>query len=173
VTPDAGTARAGPALRPVTAADRPFLLELYASTRADELAAVPWDEPTRTAFLAGQLALREAAYARDAPHTDRSVVLVDDQPAGRLDVDRRRDEIRVVDLALLPGVRGQGLGGRLLAALVTESEQRGVPLTLHVERHNPARRLYARLGFVVAEDLGVHLRLTRPVPARAGRPARR
>ena len=34
-------------------------------------------------------------------------------------------------------------------------------MTIHVERFNPALRLYERLGFSVAEDKGVYLLLER------------
>src|ERR1700730_5772466 len=43
--------------------------------------------------------------------------------------------------------RGQGVGGRLLSALLAEAARRGVGLCLNVRHDNPARRLYERIGF--------------------------
>ena len=84
------------------------------------------------------------------------------QPAGRLYVARWEDEIRIVDIALLPEFRGRGLGSALLADLMAEADAAGKPLSIHVETNNPARSLYDRLGFEVAEDRGVYLLMRRP-----------
>ena len=92
----------------------------------------------------------------------RDVVLVDGVPAGRLYVDRTADEIRVVDITLLPEHRGAGVGESLLEPILDEGDRDGLPVTIHVERHNPALRLYDRLGFEVVDDLGVYLFLRRP-----------
>jgi hypothetical protein len=51
------------------------------------------------------------------------------------------------------------VGGELLARLQARATTAGKPLSVHVERFNPALRLYQRLGFRVAEDKGVYLLL--------------
>ncbi len=84
-------------------------------------------------------------------------MLVDGQPAGRLYVARWDDEIRIVDIALLPGHRNGGIGTALLRDLMQEAEAAGTPVTIHVERFNPALGLYLRLGFTAIQDKGVHL----------------
>ena len=93
------------------------------------------------------------------------VILVDGEPAGRLYVLRGESEIRIVDIALLPEQRGNGVGSSLLRDLLAEADAAGKSVTIHVERMNPALRLYERLGFAVAEDKGVYLFLER-APAR-------
>jgi ribosomal protein S18 acetylase RimI-like enzyme len=90
------------------------------------------------------------------------VICVDGEPAGRLYVHRGPREIRIVDIALLPEHRGGGIGTRLLSELAAEADASGKSLTIHVERMNPALRLYERLGFALAEDKGVYLFLERP-----------
>jgi ribosomal protein S18 acetylase RimI-like enzyme len=67
-----------------------------------------------------------------------------------------------VDIALLPEYRGMGIGTRLLRDLISESEESGKPLSIHVERFNPALRLYERLDFRTVEDKGVYLLMERP-----------
>jgi ribosomal protein S18 acetylase RimI-like enzyme len=89
------------------------------------------------------------------------VILVDGKPAGRLYVHRRPSEIRIVDIALLPKHRGNGVGTRLLEDLLAEGDGAGKSVTIHVERMNPALRLYERLGFALGEDKGVYLFLER------------
>ena len=93
------------------------------------------------------------------------VILVDGEPAGRLYVLRGESEIRIVDIALLPEQRGNGVGSSLLRDLLAEADAAGKSVTIHVERMNPALRFYERLGFSVAEDKGVYLFLER-APAR-------
>ena len=149
-------------LRPVTDDDREFLRAVYRSTREAELALVPWDPATKAAFVAQQFDAQDRGWAGQRPDTVRHVVLVDGTPAGRLYVDRTDDEIRVVDISLLPEHRGLGVGGALLDAILDEGDRDRLPVTIHVERHNPARRLYDRLGFQVVDDLGVYLFLRRP-----------
>lgn len=147
-------------LRPVTDADGPFLLDLYASTRAAELAAVSWDDATLRAFLVTQLAAQDQAWRAASPDAAYDVVVVNGVEAGRLYVDRRPAEVRLVDISLLPAYVAQGIGGRLLADLVQEAHGRHVPVTLHVERHNRARHLYQRLGFAEEADDGVYVRMS-------------
>jgi ribosomal protein S18 acetylase RimI-like enzyme len=156
-----------PTLRPVTAQDRPFLARLYASTREEELAAVPFTPEQRAAFLDQQFDAQTRHYATAYVGASFDVVEVDGQDAGRLIVARRPGELRVVDIALLPEHRGRGLGTRLLQPVLAEADARGVPTTLHVETHNPAQRWYARLGFrPVGQEGGVHRLLERPPLAR-------
>jgi ribosomal protein S18 acetylase RimI-like enzyme len=75
------------------------------------------------------------------------VILAAGQPVGRLYVDRGEHEIRLIDIALLPEHRGRGIGGALIAELVAEAGAGGKTVAIHVEHHNPAKRLYERLGF--------------------------
>jgi ribosomal protein S18 acetylase RimI-like enzyme len=68
-------------------------------------------------------------------------------PAGRLYVHPRANEIRIMDIALLPEFRGQGIGTFLLKQILAEGKEQQKPVTIHVENFNPAMRLYERLGF--------------------------
>lgn len=161
-----GSRRAAVVLRSVEVTDRAFLVELYRSTRATELALFPFDGAMLDAFVAQQFDAQDRAWAADRPSTTRSVVLVDGRPGGRLYVDRTADEVRVVDVALLPEHRGRGVGTALLQQVIRDADAAALPVTLHVERHNPAGGLYCALGFQVVEDLGVHLRMERPPAGR-------
>jgi ribosomal protein S18 acetylase RimI-like enzyme len=152
-------------LRPVEPGDEPFLRRVYASTRAEELALVQWSEEQKAAFTAQQFAAQSAHYAQHYTGMSADVILLDGEPAGRLLVARWREEIRIVDIALLPEFRGRGAGSALLRALTAESDADGRQLSIHVERNSRALRLYERLGFSVAEDKGVYLLLER-LPAR-------
>ena len=147
-------------LRPATEADRAFFREVYATTRADELALLPWDDATKTAFVDHQFAAQSAHYAQAYPGATVDVVTVDGRDAGRLYVFRGAEEIRIVDVALLPEFRGSGAGSAVLTTLQEETRESGRFLSIHVERGNAARRLYERLGFVEREERGTHWYMT-------------
>lgn len=148
-------------LRPVTAADAAFLLQVFASTRADELALTGWPPAQCDAFVRQQAAAQARHYQAHWPQAEHTVITLhqDGQAhdAGRLWLDRRGDAVHVLDIALLPAWRGQGLGGRVLRRLMADAAAQGQALTIHVEAGNPARHLYDRLGFrPVGHPDGVH-----------------
>ncbi len=142
--------------RPIGDEDRPFLLGLYASTRADELAVVDWTEEEKEQFLGFQFGAQHDYYQEQFPEARFDLVLVDGTAAGRLYVDRREDEIRLIDIALLPDFRCRGIGGRLMGRVLDEAREAGLPVQIHVEQNNPAMRLYDRLGFRQVEEQGVY-----------------
>jgi GNAT superfamily N-acetyltransferase len=146
-------------LRPETAEDAEFLRALYASTRAEELAPIPWTDAQKRAFLDAQFEAQHSYYRDHFAGADFLVILVDGAPAGRLYVHRRADEIGLVDIALVPAIRNGGLGTELIRELLAESARSGVPVRIHVEHLNPARRLYERLGFRTLEDQGIYLHM--------------
>ncbi len=154
------------ARRPVEPGDEAFLYRVYASTRQEELAQMGWDETQKEAFLRMQFDAQSRYYEEHYRGAEFSMILSGGRPVGRLYVARWQEEIRIVDIALLPGHRGMGIGTRLLNDLISESEASGKPLSIHVERFNPALRLYERLGFRAVEDRGVYLLMERPPRAR-------
>jgi ribosomal protein S18 acetylase RimI-like enzyme len=144
-------------LRAAEPGDAEFLYRVFASTRTEELAAVPWPDDAKEAFLRMQFAAQDRWYHERMPDATYEVVVVGGHRAGRLYVDRREDEILIVDIALLPEQRRNGIGTGLLRELLAEADATDRRVTIHVERFNPARRLYERLGFTDAEDQGVYV----------------
>jgi ribosomal protein S18 acetylase RimI-like enzyme len=151
----------GVELRRAEPQDAELLFRIYASTRAEELAVVPWDDAQKDAFLRAQFDAQDRWYREHYAGATFDVVLVHGEPCGRLYVHRGETEIRIVDIALLPEHRGNGVGSSLLRDLIDDGERAGRRVTIHVERFNPALRLYEGLGFAVAEDKGVYLLLER------------
>lgn len=148
-------------LRPVRDSDRPFLLALFGESRSAEIAHAGWDEATSAAFVEHQFAAQDDHYRRNYPGATLDVVELDGEPAGRLYVHRGPRDIRIMDILLAPGFRGRGVGAALLRGLIAEATASGRVLSIHVERDNPARRLYERLGFTAVGEHGVHLLLQR------------
>ena len=145
-------------LRPIQAGDEAFLLHLCGTTRARELDATNLTPDERDAFVRQQFQAQTTYYGRHYPDANVDLILHNGTPIGRISVDRRPGEIRLMDIALLPGWQNQGLGGRLTRALLEEARASARKVTLHVEVNNPdARRFYQRLGFLVVEDIQTHL----------------
>lgn len=144
-------------LRPVTKGDEPFLLMLYGSTRQEELAQVEWGEGQKEVFVRWQFDLQRREYDARFPEARYEVILVDGEPTGRIWVGTDEDQIRLLDIALLPGFQKRGVGTILLERLIKEAAQAKKPLRHMVFiLNNNAHRFYERLGFVVIEDLGAY-----------------
>ena len=143
-------------LRPEQSADELFLMELYASTRKEELDLINWDANARAAFIKMQFKAMRRGYASMFPDGQFSIVMLRDLAIGRIVIQRGSDEIRLVDMALTPEMRCRGIGTRLLQSLQTEAQQIGKPLKLHVLIGNRAEHFYQRLGFQHAGDTSLH-----------------
>ena len=141
-------------LRPEEEADLPFVQSVYASTRAGEMERVPWPQPQKDEFVRSQFEFQRKHYKQHYGEAQFDLVLVDDALAGRLYVHRGPKEIRIVDIALLPEFRGRGVGRSLLETLQAEARTDGKILGIHVERFNPALKLYQQLGFQLAGEEG-------------------
>lgn len=135
-------------LRAATPDDEAFLLDVYASTRIDELAGTGWDDNQKLAFIRMQFLVRERTY----PQVDSRIILLNGRPVGRLMVDRNDDAILLRDIALLTEYRNSGIGSRLIEELLQEAAAAGKPVHLHVLAMSPAVRLYERLGFRSSGD---------------------
>lgn len=156
-------------LRPIADADQAFLQALYASTRADEVAQLPWDQASKDAFLAQQFSAQHGYYQNHFPSADFHLIERHGAPIGRAYLLWDASHLQIIDVALLPAYRGQGIGGDLLRQWLERADRHGFSVGLHVESYNPAQRLYLRHGFAVDGENGVYLKMRRP--ASGPRPA--
>ena len=154
-----GQAPSGPppvAFRPISRQDMEFLYTVYASTRTAELAVVDWPEAQKDAFLREQFNAQHRAYQDTYEGGDFLVILMNERAIGRLYVARWDKEIRIIDIALLPGYRNGGIGSGILTDILAEGARTAKRVTIHVEMFNPALRLYERLGFRRLGEHGVY-----------------
>jgi GNAT superfamily N-acetyltransferase len=148
-------------LRPASPAAADFLRSVFASTRASELSALGPAGPAADAFIRMQLEAQTRHYAAAYPDARDSIIEVDGEPAGRLIVNRAEDEIRVVEIALLPDFRRRGIGGELVRRLLDEADASRLPVRGHVIDGNEALRFWLGLGFETGAWDGAHVAIER------------
>lgn len=143
-------------LRPAADSDYDFMRRLYHSTRAEEMQHYPFDEAQKIEFLDQQFSAQFEHYRIHYPTCERNIIERDGLPIGRLWIDEWKDQIRLVDIALIPESRGSGAGTQLLHDVLARGAAAAKPVTIHVEAFNPALRLYQRLGFQHVDTNGVY-----------------
>lgn len=145
-------------LRWAETSDLPWLRMLYRHTRAAELAAVPWHESAKHAFLDSQFALQHHHYVTHFASGDFLIVQHASEPIGRLYLHQADEELHVVDISLLSTWQGRGIGSALLAQLQTLATERSLrAICLSVDRRNDAARaLYERMGFHIVSSQETH-----------------
>ncbi|WP_395688254.1 GNAT family N-acetyltransferase [Caenimonas koreensis] len=134
---------------------------MYASTREDELRIVPWPPEVKQAFLQDQFNKQHTHYLSGYPNALWLVLEHASEPAGRIYVEQTGSEIRLMEISLLPACRNAGVGTSLMNALLAHADLQGLPVTLHVEPYNPAKRLYQRCGFLDVETRGYYVLMQR------------
>ncbi len=159
-------AERGFSLRAANDDDLPWLRDLYASTRAEEMAPVPWPEIAKRSFLDQQFGLQHQHYLNHFGDADFLVIEHAERgPAGRYYLQRVAPEHLLVDISVFPSLRGSGIGTALIRQSQQDAAALGRGMRLHVQQSNPAaRRLYERLGFVADGTEGTH-RLMRWLPS--------
>ncbi len=142
--------------RPARDEDLPFLAHLYASTRWEEVARTEWPAEAQARFLAQQFDLQHRHYLQHYPETERLVLEQEGKPIGRVYVEETADMVHLIDIALLPELRGGGIGTAIIGDMLRQAAERRRKILLYVEKNNPVRGLYVRLGFVTTKDEGVY-----------------
>lgn len=144
-------------LRPVISGDNDFLREVYESTRAAEMALVPWTDEQRQAFIQHQFTAQQEHYAQSYPSATHDIILLNDRQVGRLYVARLEREIRIIDVTLLPAERNAGIGSYLIRQLLDEAKHTKRSVRIWVEDFNPSLQLFERFGFSRSEQQGIHV----------------
>ncbi len=147
--------------RPVTTNDLLFLRDLYADTRANEMAQTAWDQEEIQRFLTLQFQLQHQYYQEHFASANFMMIEADGQPIGRLywQASDSDGQLRIIDIALIAQKRAQGIGSRIIRDLMAQAAAGHKGVTLHVENYNPALVLYHRLGFKKTGSTGVYFRM--------------
>jgi GNAT superfamily N-acetyltransferase len=146
-------------LRNALAEDETFLREVYACTRAQELVMVPWNDERREAFLRMQFDAQHSYYRAQFPEASYEIILQEAEPIGRFYVHRTEEDIRVLDITILPNYRKGGIGTWLIQELLAEGARTGSPVSIWVEHFNSSLTLFERLGFSRIQEDGYNFLL--------------
>lgn len=141
--------------RPVELGDASYLLELYASTRRAEMDVVPWTEQQKTDFVQMQFTAQKTDYESRFPGALHSILYVDGRRVGRIWIDKRPDEVRLLDITIHPSEQNKGIG----SAVIEDMQSKATTALRHsVYKVNQAARLfYERHGFAVIEDFEAYV----------------
>lgn len=153
--------------RPVTDSDHAFLLDLYASTRAAELALTPWTAEQKTQFVIMQFQAQMTGYRDCYPQAVQEIITAGGRAAGRLYLSQEAGRLHILDITVAPELRNAGIGSAVLREILEEGRDQNKAVTIYVESFNPSLRLFLRLGFQVISQDSFQLLLERP----ASRPA--
>ncbi len=141
-------------MRPASAEDEAFLLELFAAGKREEFAAACVPGMQAQMLMEIQYRGRKMTYTAQYPDAEDWILLDEhEMPVGRLLLHRQETRWRIVDVAVVAAQRGRGLGSRVLRECQARCAKAGANLELSVTPTNVARRLYERLGFcALSED---------------------
>lgn len=148
-------------LRQAEEKDNLFIQKVYRTTREDELNLTNWPESQKQAFIMMQSMAQLAEYKKNYPGAAFQMIIYKKKPAGRFYTWENDNEIRLIDITLLPLFRGKGIGTHLLQELIKRSNKVNKKISLHVEPGNPALQLYKRLGLVYIKNNGRHYYMER------------
>ena len=143
-------------LRPVAPEDEAFLVSVYGSTREQELAMVPWTEEQRHAFVKFQYAAQLNFYRSEYPNSEHYIILADGEPVGRLFIDRREAQIRILDITILTRHRGRGIGAPVIRRVMDEAAAAGKSVGVNLDLYSTSQRAFERLGFQPTEKTDSH-----------------
>jgi RimJ/RimL family protein N-acetyltransferase len=147
-------------LSPITTSDATFLSALYNTTREDEMAVVPWTEEQKLAFLEAQFQAQHRHYTTEYPTGSFQIIKSDSENIGRLYICELDDEIRIIDISIMPEHRGNGIGGKIVSDILRDAAK---AVTIYLESFNPSQTFFKRLGFEPISDEGMYQLWQRPV----------
>lgn len=144
-------------LRPICLPDDMGLLfEIFVSTRDDILNLPAWTDNEKLQFLQNQFILQHNAYIGGYKNPEFMIIRIDGEDAGRLYLEHREKDIRIIDIATLPAFRNKGAGSSVMRDILNLSDSESKSVSIHVEKSNPAMNWYKRLGFKKIEDIDVY-----------------
>jgi ribosomal protein S18 acetylase RimI-like enzyme len=144
--------------RPATPEDEPFVMELYGITlrRQMPLDVLGLPPEQLAAVLEHQYRAMMLHYNSNYPWAEISIVMRDGIDVGRLIIIEFENEVRLGDLMILPEHQNNGICTYIMRKYVAKGIETNRKIRLHVEKPNPAVKLYERERFEIIEDLHSH-----------------
>ncbi len=143
-------------LVPVCDADEDFLNELYAATRAEEMAVVPWSDEQKRTFLNAQFEAQTLYYREQYPNASFDIVKVGGKPIGRFYRAELVDEIRIIDLYLLPEHFDRAIYIKLIETVLLQGDAANKPVQIYLESFSASTEIFASMGFQLIGEHGIY-----------------
>ncbi len=140
----------------ISDSDKSFLVELYASTRSEEMALVPWNNEQKETFLQMQFEAQNQYYRERYPNASFDLIKLEDNPVGRLYVAELADEIRIIDLTFLPAHFNPEIFVALIGEILQKGAQVGKPVRIYLENYSPQTEIFVRWGFQKIDEQGIY-----------------
>jgi len=145
-------------MRPERADDEAFRYRLFCDSRQPEFALLPRELYERV--MQHQFHAQTVSYRNEFSQARFDIIEHAGRPIGRIVIDRPGDMVHIVDQAIIPELRGRGIGTAVMRSLMDEAAARGLPVRLKVASSNdPSMRLYVRLGFVPIQSVPLYIEL--------------
>jgi ribosomal protein S18 acetylase RimI-like enzyme len=147
-------------LRPERCSDRDFRYALFCDSRLPEWEPVRLQPALFEQLMQQQFHAQTVSYLSFFPKARFDIIELGAEPIGRIVVDRSGTMVHIVDQAIVPRQRNQGIGTAIMHSLMAEAGAAGLPVRLKVASTNdPSIRLYARLGFVPIQDIPAYIEM--------------
>jgi len=133
--------------------DSEFLLQLMGEIKIAELNAYSWPEHMKNQLIEMQYKGYEQMIKNEYPNAEDYIIMVDNENAGRLQLDINDNSMCIVNISLMPAFHGKGIGSKIIKDVLAEADMKNKPVYLEVDKVNPAFNLYKRIGFdICGED---------------------
>ncbi|WGM40220.1 GNAT family N-acetyltransferase [Caulobacter sp. NIBR1757] len=150
-------------LRPEAPDDLIFRYELFCNSRTPEWYQAGLPDALMTQLMQHQFRAQTDSYLAEFSEARFDIIELNGRRIGRIVVDRAHGDINLVDQAIIPELRNQGMGTAILRWLIAESTAADLPISLYVANSNdPSLHLYRRMGFREIEDTQVYIKMIRP-----------
>ena len=146
-------------LRPEREADWSFRFDLFCRSRPPEWSLVTLAPDLLDQLMRHQFQAQTVGYREQFPAARFDIIEFAGTPIGRIVVDRSATMVHIVDQAIVPELRGRGIGTAVMRSFMDEAAAHGLPVCLEVgDSNDPSLRLYLRLGFRPVEELPLYIR---------------
>ena len=158
-------ARSGPArdwaisFRPAYEGDYDFLSALHVASMREHVTRIwGWDAQ-----------LQSELYRSHFDPVHIQIIIHETMPIGMLSLEERDQDLYLRQIEILPEFQRAGIGARIIDDIIHQARRSRKSVSLRVLRHNRARNLYERLGFIVVEETDTHTYMRTADPDEEGK----
>ncbi|MGE3801483.1 MAG: hypothetical protein AB7H80_10710 [Candidatus Kapaibacterium sp.] len=146
-------------LRPVAAPDESFLFELFGAIKERDLEHTKLTRPQRRHFIRSQYDARKKHYDKFFDDAEDSLILNEKKKIGRLILQRKEEEFRIIALEILPDYNGKGVYESIIQDIQAEAEEVGKPISVQVEQLGGWFDMLSALGFEKTGETEAHYQM--------------